>query len=99
MGRTVGQVDQVEPFGGRGVANPLQPDLRCFISVSPVRNKQSQSVSPCADARGCVPMKHDPLSDGDNALLGLIQRRELGFDSVVGESHRDESMEMSFDEK
>lgn len=44
-------------------------------------------------------MKHDPLSDGDNALLGLIQRRELGFDSVVGESHRDESMEMSFDEK
>ena len=32
-------------------------------------------------------MKHNPLCDGDNAFLGLIQGRELGLDSVIGVGH------------
>lgn len=35
--RTVGQIDQVESFWGRRLANPLQPDLRSPFGVSPVR--------------------------------------------------------------
>lgn len=34
-----------------------------------------------------VPVKHNPLGNSDNALLGLIQRRELRLDGVIGISH------------
>lgn len=32
-------------------------------------------------------MEHDPLGNGDDALLRLIERRELGQDGIVGVSH------------
>ena len=32
-------------------------------------------------------MKHDPLSDGDNAVLRLAERRQLRLDGVVGVGH------------
>jgi hypothetical protein len=30
-----------------------------------------------------VPMKHDPLGDGDNAVLRLAERGQLRLDGVV----------------
>lgn len=35
-----------------------------------------------------LPMKHDPLGDGDNALLRLIESRQFCLDSIIGISHR-----------
>lgn len=34
-----------------------------------------------------IPMKHDPLRDGDNALLALVQSRQLGLDGIVCVGH------------
>ena len=34
-----------------------------------------------------VPMKHDPLGDGDNAVLRLAERGQLRLDGVVGVGH------------
>lgn len=87
--RTVGQVNQVESFGGRRVANLLEPDLRSAFGMTPILNDDCQ-LGPTQLKRAgtcCVPMKHDPLRDGDNALLGLVQSRELGFDGVVRVRH------------
>jgi hypothetical protein len=41
-----------------------------------------------------VPVEHDPLRDSNDALLRLIQSRELGFHSIVGESHSE--IQLSF---
>ena len=32
-------------------------------------------------------MKEDPLSNGDNAFLRLIEGGELGQDGIIGERH------------
>lgn len=37
--RTVGQVNQIESFGGRRVANLLEPDLRSPFGMTPIWNK------------------------------------------------------------
>lgn len=35
-----------------------------------------------------LPVEHDPLRDGDNAFLRLIESRKLCLDSIVGVRHR-----------
>lgn len=40
---------------------------------------------------GDLPMKHDPLCYGDNALLSLVEGGKLGFHGVVCVCHRDTS--------
>lgn len=32
-------------------------------------------------------MEHNPLRNGDNAFLGLIESRELGLDCIIGIRH------------
>ena len=34
-----------------------------------------------------IPMKHDPLGDGDNAVLRLAERGQLRLDGIVGVGH------------
>ena len=34
-----------------------------------------------------IPMKHDPLGDGDNAVLRLAERGQLGLHSIVRVCH------------
>ena len=39
------------------------------------------------EARQLVPMEHYPLRHCDNAVLGLVQRREFRLECLVGERH------------
>ena len=34
-----------------------------------------------------IPMEHDPLGDGDNAVLRFAECSQLGLDGIVGVGH------------
>lgn len=81
MDDLVGKVNKVQPFGGACFLKSVQPECSGAISVT------SGSISVwvlVADIHVVgVPMKHDPLGDGDNAVLRLAERGQLRLDGVV----------------
>lgn len=40
-----------------------------------------------SDRREALPMKHNPLCNGNDTLLRFIQRRELSFDRIIRICH------------
>lgn len=47
--------------------------------------------------RVCEPMKHDPLRDGNDHFLSLVQGRELGLDCIVCVCHDEREIELKAD--
>lgn len=85
---TIRQIDQVESFGRGGVAELLQPELRGSFSMPPiVRRVSIQNIWLWILEGYRLPVEHDPLRDSDNALLRLIQSRELRLDSIIRIRH------------
>ena len=85
MDDLVGKVNKVQPFGGACFLKSVQPECRSAISVTSMTILVWVSVAYMHTAG--IPMKHDPLSDGDNAVLRLAERRQLRLDGVVGVGH------------
>lgn len=81
---TVGEIDQVELLGRVGVLEPLEPQLSSAVCVS---SGQRAKLGCLALGLGWrianKPVEDDPLRHTDYAVLGLVQRRQLGPDSIV----------------
>lgn len=98
---TVRQIDQIESFGRGGVAELLQPELRGSFSMPPIdQGELAFRIYGYRSSKGYrLPVEHDPLRDSDNALLRLIQSRELRLDSIIRIRHNRSSTRRNKDEK
>jgi hypothetical protein len=83
--RTIGEVNQIEALRRRRVANLVKPDLSSSFGMAPIAGSLACLLE--VKASVCVPVEHDPLSDSNDALLRLIQSRELCFNGIIGKSH------------
>ena len=72
-GPTVRKIDEIESLIRPGIFQPLQPKLRSAIRVSPESKERSEPNFPQGIFQEALPMEHNPLGHGDNALLRLIQ--------------------------
>ena len=82
----VGEVNKVQPFGSACFLESIQPECSSAISVASMFVLVWAPVVACIHVSS-VPMKHDPLGDGDNAVLRLAERGQLRLDSIVGVGH------------
>lgn len=85
MDDLIGEVNKVQPFRSAGFLESVEPECRSAISVTSMTILVWVLVA-CIHIVG-IPMKHDPLGDGDNAVLGLAERGQLRLDGVVGVGH------------
>lgn len=59
---------------------------KCIISEM-VSNRQTSKARSGIAADGILPMEHDPLCCGGDALMRLVQRRELRENCIIGVGH------------
>lgn len=85
MDDLIGEVNKVQPFGGACFLESVQPECSGAVSVTSTKTLVWVSVAYIHIAG--IPMKHDPLGDGDNAVLRLAERGQLRLDGVVGVGH------------
>lgn len=84
----IGKVEQVETLRSARVFDALEPGTCDLSSVPSLQNAKISSLFHDGKMTSIhVPVEHDPISDAHDTVLRLVQRRELRFDSVVGESH------------
>ena len=81
----IGEVNKVQPFGSAGFLESVEPECSGAISVTSMATLVWVLVT-CIHTVS-IPMKHDPLGDGDNAVLRLAERGQLRLDSIVGVGH------------
>lgn len=82
----IGEIDQVQAFRGAAFLQSVEPEGGSAVGVTPGmrlewrildRNKIDTSI----------PVEHDPLGDGDNAILRLAEGSQLGLDGIVAVCH------------
>lgn len=81
---TIRKIDQVKALVAVGILEALKPKLCSTIGMSPV------CLVRISKRYGCyqnLPVEHDPLSNGDDALLGLIESGELCQNRIIVVSH------------
>lgn len=90
---TIAQIDQVEPPRAWGFAYFLQPDLDRPVGMSStdemkrVRIRHNRSRSQIQIGGDAIPVEHDPLGRGCDAIMALIQCRQPGKDRIIVVGH------------
>lgn len=82
----IGEIDQVQAFGGAAFLQSVEPEGSSAVGVTPGMRLEWEILDHNTTGTG-IPVEHDPLRDGDNAILRLAEGSKLGLDGVVAVCH------------
>ena len=86
---TVCQVDHVQSLGTRKIPQLRHPEVHGLVRMTAAAKWSAKHTGEVSASLQLLhlPMKHDPLGRSRNAIMALIQGRELGKNGIVVVRH------------